>query len=407
METPAEALLTSPYDQAGMHDFSGMADAGGMGYPPSPLIGPWPRVRMRGRRLQTPTLCITGLFNPRSKSYNFLVRRTSGIPNQGGKNVTYQAFEDGSVPMTLLALLSTAVPVASAQETTDESFYELTTTRRAGDMIVGEPGTTILFDSSNGELVDVLPPSEAEDYSVTVSRGCADSNAGCWAGGNALGDMQFAGTGTATGSWPYRNSYTTGNKSGQITFAINGVTYTLSQLVRGCASPRQTALASTAYPLPAGKDVFLNFGPVSSGCRPFAFPAFSQAESVASRAPAHADVERVGGVGEVPCLLHVGFGLFFGLFAFAFASRSSSRVLNLSVSAFFVLMGFGGSCGACGGVSRACGRSCGLSAGSGLEGACGAPEGRWRRLTAVRMPCAWSESRPIMALSASRSRFRA
>ena len=79
---------------------------------------------------------------------------------------------------------------------------------------------------SNGELVDVLPPSEAEDYSVTVSRGCADSNAGCWAGGNALGDMQFAGTGTATGSWPYRNSYTTGNKSGQITFAINGVTYT-------------------------------------------------------------------------------------------------------------------------------------------------------------------------------------
>ena len=103
------------------------------------------------------------------------------------------------VPMTLLALLSTAVPVASAQETTDESFYELTTTPSGGDMIVGEPGTTILFDSSNGELVD---------------------------GGNALGDMQFAGTGTATGSWPYRNSYTTGNKSGQITFAINGVTYT-------------------------------------------------------------------------------------------------------------------------------------------------------------------------------------
>lgn len=79
------------------------------------------------------------------------------------------------VPMTLLALLSTAVPVASAQETTDESFYELTTTPSGGDMIVGEPGTTILFDSSNGELVDVLPPSEAEDYSVTVSRGCAKS----------------------------------------------------------------------------------------------------------------------------------------------------------------------------------------------------------------------------------------
>ena len=78
------------------------------------------------------------------------------------------------VPMTLLALLSTAVPVASAQETTDESFYELTTTPSGGDMIVGEPGTTILFDSSNGELVDVLPPSEAEDGSgvdgVSVTR---------------------------------------------------------------------------------------------------------------------------------------------------------------------------------------------------------------------------------------------
>lgn len=131
---------------------------------------------MRGRRLQTPTLCITGLFNPRSKSYNFLVRRTSGIPNQGGaKMLRTKHLKMAVVPMTLLALLSTAVPVASAQETTDESFYELTTTPSGGDMIVGEPGTTILFDSSNGELVDVLPPSEAEDYSVTVSRGCADS----------------------------------------------------------------------------------------------------------------------------------------------------------------------------------------------------------------------------------------
>ena len=37
---------------------------------------------------------------------------------------------------------------------------------------------------------------------------------------------------------------------------------------------------------------------------------------MASRAPAHADVERVGGVGEVPCLLHVGFGLFFGLLGY-------------------------------------------------------------------------------------------
>ena len=71
-------------------------------------------------------------------------------------------------------------------------------------------------------------PARPTDPAAALLSGvrCADSHAGCWAGGNALGDMQFAGTGTATGSWPYRNSYTTGNKSGQITFAINGVTYT-------------------------------------------------------------------------------------------------------------------------------------------------------------------------------------
>lgn len=210
-----------------MHDFSGMADAGGMGYPPSPLIGPWPRVFGCGAGVfkhQPFALLVCSIQGPRAIISLSDARLAYLI--KGAKMLRTKHLKMAVVPMTLLALLSTAVPVASAQETTDESFYELTTTPSGGDMIVGEPGTTILFDSSNGELVDVLPPSEAEDYSVTVSRGCADSNAGCWAGGNAFGDMQFAGTGTATGSWPYRNSYTTGNKSGQITFAINGVTYT-------------------------------------------------------------------------------------------------------------------------------------------------------------------------------------
>ena len=184
-----------------------------------PLIGAVaPLLRMPGRRLQTPTLCITvySIQGPRA-----IILSDARLAYLMQKNVTYQAFEDGSGSNDLLALLSTAVLASAKKPLTSRS--ELTTTpRRAGDMIVGEPGTTILFDSSNGELVDV-PPSEAEDYSVTVSRD-TDSNAGCWAGGIALGDMQFAGTGTATGSWPYRNSYTTGNKSGQITFAINGVT---------------------------------------------------------------------------------------------------------------------------------------------------------------------------------------
>ena len=45
-----------------MHDFSGMADAGGMGYPPSPLIGPWPRVFGCGAGVFTPNL------NPEERS---------------------------------------------------------------------------------------------------------------------------------------------------------------------------------------------------------------------------------------------------------------------------------------------------------------------------------------------------
>ncbi|KAB7238206.1 memba protein, partial [Bifidobacterium longum] len=57
-------------------------------------------------------------------------------------------FKMAVVPMTVLALLSTAVRVASAQETTDETFYELTTTPSRRDKIVGERDTTMLFDYS-------------------------------------------------------------------------------------------------------------------------------------------------------------------------------------------------------------------------------------------------------------------
>lgn len=173
-----------------MHDFSGMADAGGMGYPPSPLIGPWPRVFGCGAGVfkhQPFALLVCSIQGPRAIISLSDARLAYLI--KGAKMLRTKHLKMAVVPMTLLALLSTAVPVASAQETTDESFYELTTTPSGGDMIVGEPGTTILFDSSNGELVDVLPPSEAEDYSVTVSRGCADSNAGCWAGGSTLVDV--------------------------------------------------------------------------------------------------------------------------------------------------------------------------------------------------------------------------
>ena len=238
------------------------------------------------------------------------------------------------VPMTLLALLSTAVPVASAQETTDESFYELTTTPSGGDMIVGEPGTTILFDSSNGELVDVLPPSEAEDYSVTVSRGCADSNAGCWAGGNALGDMQFAGTGTATGPGRIATAIRPAISRDRSPSQSMELHTPLSQLVRGCASPRQTALASTAYPLPAGKDVFLNFGPVSSDAgplrsrrshRPSPWPPVPQPMPMLSGS-AGSERSHVSSMSGSAC-----FSACLRSFS---ASRSSSRVLNLSVSAF-------------------------------------------------------------------------
>ncbi|MBS5460138.1 MAG: hypothetical protein KHX60_15050 [Subdoligranulum variabile] len=75
------------------------------------------------------------------------------------------------VPMTLLALLSTAVPVASAQETTDESFYELTTTPSGGDMIVGEPGTTILFDWSWPYRVTYTPVAAGPWMRIATADG--------------------------------------------------------------------------------------------------------------------------------------------------------------------------------------------------------------------------------------------
>jgi len=70
METPAEALLTSPLRSGGHAWLFGDGRCRRDGLPAIPFD--WavaPRLRMRGRRLQTPTLCITGLFNPRSKSY--------------------------------------------------------------------------------------------------------------------------------------------------------------------------------------------------------------------------------------------------------------------------------------------------------------------------------------------------
>lgn len=67
-----------------MHDFSGMADAGGMGYPPSPLIGPWPRVFgcgagvfKRGRLLLPLLWPVT--FSPACRGGGFLLKNPSGF----------------------------------------------------------------------------------------------------------------------------------------------------------------------------------------------------------------------------------------------------------------------------------------------------------------------------------------
>nr|CAJ75574.1 hypothetical protein [Bifidobacterium longum] len=80
-----------------MHDFSGMADAGGMGYPPSPLIGPWPRVFGCGAGVfkhQPFALLVCSIQGPRAIISLSDARLAYLI--KGGKNVTYQAFEDGS-----------------------------------------------------------------------------------------------------------------------------------------------------------------------------------------------------------------------------------------------------------------------------------------------------------------------
>ena len=163
------------------------------------------------------------------KGYNCIV--CSWYPSTHRTEVAMmQARKRAAAFFALLSLMMVSFIVApfsaSAEETVTDSFYTITTDPWGDPMIVGDPGTTILIDPNSGEVVDVLPPGESTYRSVTASRGCTDSNAGCWAGGTALGDIQYAGTGIITGFWPYRNAYTTGNKAGKITFAINGIQYT-------------------------------------------------------------------------------------------------------------------------------------------------------------------------------------
>ena len=79
-------------------------------------------------------------------------------------------------------------------------------------------GSTLVLDLDTYEYT-VLAPSSAR---LSVSRGCVNPDAACWAGSGNPGDMQFAGTGALNGNWPNRNTFSAGNKSADIGFIRNG-----------------------------------------------------------------------------------------------------------------------------------------------------------------------------------------
>ena len=117
-------------------------------------------------------------------------------------------------------VLSWALPGTAAAEDSVRIIEDPVTGIR---MIDAEPGSEILVDPDTGDVVKVIPPEEVTwPRSVTVTRGCSNNSAACWSDGTALGDMQFAGTGTRSGIWPYRNKFYSGDSKASICFESRG-----------------------------------------------------------------------------------------------------------------------------------------------------------------------------------------
>lgn len=121
------------------------------------------------------------------------------------------------------ALNFSLMPAAHANDIGNRYWTEIDT--QGNEVVMAIPGSTIFMNPKTAEIVDVTPPSAAVALSITVSRGCTDRNAGCWTGGTALGDLQFAGTGAVSGNWPYRNQYQTGNHNGFVVYSYKGATH--------------------------------------------------------------------------------------------------------------------------------------------------------------------------------------
>lgn len=68
------------------------------------------------------------------------------------------------------------------------------------------PGSTLYLDVEKNEITRVELPSNSR---IVVSRGCTESGAACWAGGNP-GDLQFSGLGAINGNWPNRYGFYSG-----------------------------------------------------------------------------------------------------------------------------------------------------------------------------------------------------
>ena len=118
--------------------------------------------------------------------------------------------------ITLLAVLLTlAASFVSMSPVTDADGSKI---------IMAKPGSAAVIEPSTGKLLNVFPPSSMNVNAITVTRGCANKNAGCWTSGSALGDMQFAGSGAVSGTWPYKNAYYTGNLHGFVIYQYKGAT---------------------------------------------------------------------------------------------------------------------------------------------------------------------------------------
>lgn len=82
------------------------------------------------------------------------------------------------------------VPSVALANGTDSVPYEANAT------VVVAPnapeGSELIFDLETKTFTDIVLPN---GRTLKPSRGCANNTSACWAGGGALGDMEFTGTG--------------------------------------------------------------------------------------------------------------------------------------------------------------------------------------------------------------------